>query len=86
MIYHMFAVKDLAIGAFNTPMYFRSRGEAIRSFMDACITEKAFISHPEDYEFHCCGEFEDGTGIFSSRPPELVLRGVDAVKKEKGGI
>lgn len=60
-----YAVHDAAIGAFNRPLFFRSRGEAIRSFQDAVANPEAgFAAHAAHYSFHQIGTFDDNTGEF----------------------
>lgn len=81
-----YSVHDKAVGSFMRPFYCLSRGEALRLFMDACQDEKQpFFRHAGDYVLYQCGEFEDGTGIFSSREPERVISALECVNKEKGG-
>lgn len=83
MIYKMFSVLDKKIGAYNTPMFFRSRGEAVRAFSDACGNkDDNFAKHPEDYCWCYMGEFHDDTGeCLPVRPPEIVLTALDVVVK-----
>lgn len=81
MIYETFAILDTAIGAFNTPIFVRSRGEAIRSFQDACNDEKSqFYRHSRDYILYCLGTYDDSTGTFGQlREPERILSAADAL-------
>lgn len=74
MILQCYSVYDKAVGCFMPPFYAKSRGEAIRMFMDAVGDKNTpFCKHPEDYILFQTGEFEDGVGIFASREPEKVL-------------
>lgn len=58
------SVYDSKVSAFATPFFVRSRGEALRSFEDACGDEKLpFRAHPEDYALYIVGEFEDSAGM-----------------------
>lgn len=76
----MFAVRDNAVGAYNTPMFFRSRGEALRSFADACKDEKnGFAAHAGDYDFWYVGTFDTDGGAFSPELPERVCGARDFV-------
>lgn len=61
----VYAVHDSAIGAFNKPLFFRSRGEAIRSFEQG-VRDPAngFVSHPEHYSFWHVGYYDDATAEF----------------------
>ena len=47
----------LVLAWFNTPMYFRSREEAMRSFGDACRDPKngTFANHASDYSMWLVG-------------------------------
>lgn len=75
----MFAVHDAAVGAFNRPLFFRSRGEAVRSFTDAVADEgNGFKAHAEHYSFWYLGSFDDADGSFvSASQPERVIGAVD---------
>lgn len=76
----MFAVRDNAVGAFNRPLFFRSRGEAVRSFSDAVADEKnGFLRHAEHYDFWLLGYFEDSDGKFTIIEPERVCGALDFV-------
>ena len=83
MMLEMYSVKDLAAQAFLQPLFFRSRGEALRSFSDAVgDANHQFAKHPEDYEFYFIGSFDDTTGMIAQvgeRP--LVARAVDFAKR-----
>lgn len=66
----VYAVHDAAVGAFVQPLFFRSRGEAVRSFQDAVTDGKMqFAAHPKDYSFWFIGIFDDQTGRFE---PDLL--------------
>lgn len=76
----VFTVLDKAVGAFLQPFYARSKGEAIRSFTEACLDEKSsFAKHNTDYVLMYLGEFDDVTGLFHSGEPERVLGAFEAV-------
>lgn len=73
------SVYDAKSGAFSNPQFFRSNGEAIRSFCDACNDERSqFSRHAKDYSFWKVGEFEDASGDLV---PNLVklIEGFEAV-------
>lgn len=70
-----FTVFDKAVKAFVTPFFCRAKGEALRSFMEACQDEKhQFARYASDYTLFFVGEFDDNTGVFSplSDPVRLV--------------
>ncbi|QCQ84887.1 nonstructural protein [Blackfly microvirus SF02] len=68
------AVFDSKVGAFSPPFSVKTKGEAIRSFTDACSDDKLpFRSHPSDYRLFWLGEFDDNSGILSGVPPEPLI-------------
>jgi len=59
----IYAVHDSAVGAFNRPLFFRSRGEAIRSFESAVNDpSNGFSAHAAHYSFFQVGVYDDGVG------------------------
>lgn len=79
-----YSVFDKAVSAFMPPFYVRTKGEAIRSFIDAVNDpQRPFLAHAGDYTLYQCGEFEDGTGIFSSREPERIITAHEVLKKDE---
>ena len=81
-----YAVHDSAVGAFNAPMFFRSRGEAVRSFQDACRDPNAgFASHADHYSFFNVGVFNLDTGelVSLASGPERVCGARDFVLDTK---
>ncbi|UDN67791.1 nonstructural protein [robinz microvirus RP_120] len=80
MIYRMFAVLDKKINAYNTPLFYRSKGEAIRSFSDACLKEDNFKAHAEDFVWCYLGTYDDETGKGEwCHVPEIVITALDVV-------
>lgn len=76
------AVRDAAVGTFHAPMFFRSRGEAIRSFTDAVNDPKAsFGKHAADYDLFDLGDFDDETGLFhlDAAAPLRIARASDVI-------
>lgn len=70
----VFAVFDSKAQAWNTPMFLRSTGEALRSWEDECNRVESMISkHAEDYSLHELGEYDDSTGRFQELPSALNL-------------
>lgn len=78
------AVADRALQAFNRPICVQALGLAVRSFQDEVNNTSSELSkHPEDYELHHLGVFDDQTGAFESFRSTIVLvRGKDLVKGE----
>jgi len=70
----LMSVFDSKVGAFSTPFSVKTRGEAIRSFTDACNDDKMpFKQHPADYRLFWIGQFDDETGALSGVPPEPLI-------------
>lgn len=71
--YVIAAIYDRKVEAFSAPQLFRSKGEAIRSFMDAVKDDKtAFAAHPEDYVMMQLGTFDDGLGTIVSKVEPII--------------
>jgi hypothetical protein len=70
----MFSVFDKAVNAYLPPLYFRARGEALRSFTEAVNKPgENFNKFPNDYLFVFLGEWDDNSGIFAPVDPERVI-------------
>lgn len=77
---YVFSVFDKAVGAYLQPFYARSKGEALRSFTEACSDDKSpFSKHGTDYVLMFHGVFDDGSGLFSTVEPERLLSANEAV-------
>lgn len=79
------AVSDRAVGAFNRPFFAPSKGAAIRSFIDEVNrAESPMAQHPEDYELHYLGEWDEDNAHFATDPEKyaVLMRAKDAVRKE----
>ena len=79
----IYAVKDLALQAFGNPFFLRAKGEAIRSFQDEVNNKNdksAIAAHPEDYELHQLGTYNDETGEITT-DHQLVSRAVDLIRE-----
>ncbi len=68
------SIHDAAAQAYMTPMFFQSRGQAIRSFSDAVNDGKSdFWKHPEDYTLFHLGTFDLRTGMLDYLPSPAAL-------------
>lgn len=82
----IYAVKDLAVRAFETPGFAPAIGgsnaAAIRGFTDQVNNSSSrYHAHPEDYELYQLGEFNDEDGsIVPLELPQLVTRAIDVMK------
>ena len=82
MILQMWAVFDHKVEAFMQPQFFRSKGEALRSFSDAVQQDgTVFTKHPEDYSFWFRGTFDDSNGSVTpaSDADAAVFKALDFV-------
>lgn len=78
MILQVFAARDNAVDAFMPPFFCRAKGEAIRSFMSACMEpEGSLFKNRVDYDLYHLAFYDDATGTFEqvSTGPERVLTG-----------
>lgn len=77
------SVFDTKVGAYAPPFCCKTKGEAIRSFSDACKDEKMpFRAHPGDYRLCFLGDFDDNSGrlIAAVNGPEPLI-GADEVEE-----
>jgi len=73
---HVFAIRDIAINAFDRPFCVTHLGQAERAFRDACTDPQSNLAkHPEDYELYQLGTFDDGTGVFEVGQPVQISTG-----------
>lgn len=85
MIMYACAVLDKKVNAYMNPQFFRTKGEAIRSWMDAVMSEAApFRRHAEDYVFCYLGKYDDASGRFENTGvvPEILMTAMDALTVE----
>lgn len=74
MITKVYAVYDSKSEAYMTPMFFRARGEAIRSFAAAAAEEKHdFCRFSADYNLFELGEFNDSDAGFKLHSSPINL-------------
>lgn len=68
------SVFDKAVGAYLQPYFARSKGEAIRSFSDACgDPQHQFNKHSIDYMLVELGYWDDSSGVFQCHEPVRIL-------------
>lgn len=61
----VFSIYDSKADAFLTPMFFRNRGVALRSFMSAVQDEGSdFHRYASDYTLFEIGTWDDDKGVF----------------------
>nr|QJB20788.1 MAG: nonstructural protein [Microvirus sp.] len=70
----VFSVYDCKVGAYLMPHFFRSRGEALRAYLNACSDKNSqFSSSPADYTFFEIGDYDDCDGIISMYDAKISL-------------
>ena len=81
MIMYACAILDKKVGAYMKPEFFRTKGEAIRAFADACHNPEGNLKrHSEDYVFCCLGTYDDNAGNFQCpQVPEILSTAVEAL-------
>jgi hypothetical protein len=88
MILRMFAVKDHKMNLFMNPMFFTSRGQAIRVVTDEVnrrqdgsdVPPTTLQTHPEDVDLFEIGEFDSESGVIvAPKEPVLVAKCKDLV-------
>lgn len=76
----IFAVFDVAVGAFDPPFFAQAKGQAARMFGDAVLSEKGpMAKHPGDYRLFYLGEFDEVVGALHPVAPEPLAIGSDFV-------
>lgn len=64
MIYKVFVIYDMKAESYGTPIFMKSKGEFLRSFMDAVNADNSYLNkHPDDYYAFEVGEYDDANGI-----------------------
>lgn len=78
----MFAIYDKKSVAYNLPLFFLQKGQAIRAFEDAVNDPQSpFYKHPEDYCLFEIGEWNDITGIVNPLSNPVPVEEALNVKK-----
>lgn len=78
----VFAIFDAAINAYVRPMYFQSKGQAIRAFLDEVnrqAPDNTMNAHPEDYSLYYLGSWNAETGQHENeKTPQRLALATDA--------
>lgn len=76
---HVVAIWDAAIQAYLRPFNTPALGGATRGFNDEINRkESEMAKHPEDYELHDLGTFDEESGKYEQpEPPRCIARGKD---------
>lgn len=78
------SIKDRAIDAFSRPFATPTIGAAVRAFSDAINDPTQEMNkHPDDYDLHELGDFDDSTGeIFMTGPIQVAIGKQFIIKKD----
>lgn len=80
---YIFSVYDAAVKAYIQPFYARSKGEAVRTFVEAVNTkDHQFGRHALDYTLMYLGVYEDGDGSFDSCMPERLMSAAECLDNQ----
>lgn len=80
MLHTVVCVSDRALGAFMRPFFAPNLAMARRSFSDEVNRAGSEMgAHPEDYELHSLGSWNDQTGDFQFQM-SVVCRALDVFK------
>ena len=85
MKFKLFSVYDTKSKLYSHPAFFKTHGEAMRAFMEACKNKESTLGkYPEDFVFFMLGEFDEETGLISQHLEKddfelfkSVARGID---------
>lgn len=79
MKHQAFAVFDSAAEMYSNPIFFRSKGEALRWFQDSASDESSPLNkHPKDFSLTYLGEYDDETGEFQESIKISMMTGIEA--------
>lgn len=77
----IFSVFDKKAVAYLAPFYFPQKGQAIRAFEDSINDpQSTFNKHPEDYALFELGQFDDTSGVITSKNPIHVEEALNLKK------
>lgn len=66
MIQQVCSVFDAKSGIYSKPMFFVTKGVAVRSFTDEVNRKESDLgAHPEDFQLLSLGTFDDQSGSFT---------------------
>jgi len=74
MVLNIYSIYDSKAEAFEAPFFIRSRGEALRGWIDVVAdTNTKFNKHPGDYTLFELGSFDCLSGQFNSLKAKYSL-------------
>lgn len=78
MILNLYCIRDRATDSYGNPMFLVAHGQAIRSFTDEVNRQdkdNQLFQHPEDFDLYHLGTYDTSSGLFNSKPPEMISIG-----------
>lgn len=70
----MYSIHDSKAEAYLSPIYFKTKGEALRAFETSCKdTDSNFYKYPSDFTMVELGEFDESTATIISHDKPLIL-------------
>lgn len=81
---NLYTVYDKTARSWQNPWAANNDVHALRSFrmeINRAHDQNALYLHPDDFELHRCGGFDQETGLISTQGTELVATGA-SVRKE----
>lgn len=77
----MFAVHDLKAESFGSVLFFRTKGEAIRSFTDEVNRPESQVGkYASDYTLYALGEYDQSSGrVTGLNPVEPVVSAIECL-------
>lgn len=83
MILEVFSVFDKQVQAYMQPFFCRTKGEAIRSFTEACNDPgKPFGKYALDYSLVGLGTFDDNSGSLLFHDPVRIIGANEVIEQE----
>lgn len=74
MKFKIYSVYDAAVGAYMQPFFMRSKGEALRGWMDAVNDPKTqFHAHPKDFTLFEIAEYDEDDGSIIPYSAKVAL-------------
>lgn len=86
MILNAYAVYDSKAMAYMQPIFYKTEGEALRAFSNACnLQEHPFHANAEDYTLFHLGDYDDESGMLAPFTTPKPLRKAIEMKGQIDG-
>lgn len=72
----IYAIYDSKVNSYGTPFFLRTKGEALRGWIDAINDprqETDLAKHPEDFTLMELGEYDETSGVFENHTAPISL-------------